>query len=290
MWQRGWEIVLRMEDLDGPRIKPGAAEQAIDVLRWLGLDWNEGPFTQLDNLAPYTAALEQLADRGAIYPCRCTRSEIAQAALSAPHADEHERNYPGTCRPTEPTPVNYSVEEGTAWRIRVPAETIQFTDQFAGEHSANVQQTVGDFLVATKQGLPSYQLAVVIDDARQEINQVVRGDDLLNSTARQLFLIEQLALCPVPSYTHLPLVLGEDGRRLAKRHGDSRLATYREQGVSAERIVGLLASWCGIAPESRKPMTARNFLEKFDLANVPKKPVMFTKADHEWLTSSDGVK
>ncbi len=146
--QNGWEIVLRIEDLDGPRIKPGAADEAIGVLEWLGLDWDEGPVYQSHDLTPYREALATLGSAGAVYACRCTRKQIAQASLSAPHGDEHELRYPGTCRPAEPTPVDATlltdkmlladatlpVDERVACRIRVPATVTTFVDQFAGHH------------------------------------------------------------------------------------------------------------------------------------------------------------
>jgi len=281
--QRGWQIVLRIDDLDGPRVKAGAADEAIEVLRWLGLDWDEGPFYQTRELTHYDTALAQLGSRGEIYACRCTRREIETASLSAPHGDQHERKYPGTCRPIEAIPIEasqFSVPN-TAWRLRVSSKTCSFVDAFAGPQQHDVQSTVGDFLVRTKAGLPSYQLAVVVDDAQQQIDQVVRGDDLLSSTARQMLLYDRLQLGPVPTYTHLPLVLGEDGKRLAKRHGDSRLSNYRQQGVAAERIVGLLGKWCGLGTATET--TAVEFLDAFDLNRMPHEPVVFTEEDNAWL-------
>lgn len=281
--QRGWDIVLRIEDLDGPRIKAGATEQAIELLEWLGLDWDEGPYFQLHDLTAYEAALKQLAEQREIYPCRCTRKELEAASLSAPHGHEHDLRYPGNCRPAEGEQVDVGLlgESGVAWRISVPDEAIFFDDAFAGRQEFNVQQTVGDFLVATKAGLTSYQLAVVIDDARQGVDQVVRGDDLLASTPRQMLLYERLGLGEPPTYTHVPLVIGEDGRRLAKRHGDSRLVHYREQGVAAERVLGLLAEWCGLGP--RAEISADEFSDRFQLAKLTSEPIVFTAADDAWL-------
>jgi len=281
--QQGWEIVLRIEDLDGPRIKAGAAAEAIDILEWLGLDWDEGPLYQLGDLAPYRAALAQLAAQGDIYPCRCTRREIEAASLSAPHGDEHELRYPGTCRPAEPTPLSADRldDPGAAWRLRVPSGVTEFEDNFAGRHEYDIQATSGDFLVATKEGLPSYQLAVVVDDARQGIDRIVRGNDLLGSTHRQLLLQRALGLGKPPEYFHVPLVVGPDGRRLAKRHGDSRISHYRSQGVAAERIIGLLAEWCGLG--ARHEMPAGEFLQAFQLQPISHRPVVFTPADDAWL-------
>lgn len=281
--QQGWEIVLRIEDLDSPRVKEGAAQQAIDDLAWLGLDWDEGPLYQLADQTPYEAALEQLAQQGAIYPCRCTRKQIEAAALSAPHGDEHELRYPGTCRPDKPEATSWleNREEGTAWRLRVNLGETVFQDNVAGPQKDSVAQSVGDFLVATKTGLPAYQLAVVVDDERQGVDQIVRGDDLVRSTHRQLLVQQQLEITDTPTYTHLPLVIGEDGRRLAKRHGDTRLDHYRQAGVNPEKVVGLLASWCGTGP--RKPMTADEFKQRFQLKTMPKLPAIFSAADDQWL-------
>jgi glutamyl-tRNA synthetase len=283
--QHVWEMVLRIEDLDGPRVKSAAAAEAIDILAWLGLDWDEGPYFQRSDLAPYRTALERLAAQGYIYPCRCTRREIEAASLSAPHGDEHELRYPGTCRPAERTPFPAAAldDHGVAWRFRAPECVTGFIDAFAGPHEHDIQATTGDFLVATKEGLPSYQLAVVVDDARQGIDRIVRGDDLLPSTHRQLLLQQSLGIGPPPTYYHLPLVVGEDGRRLAKRHGDSRLSHYRAQGASPERIRGLLAEWCGLG--ERRNMSAAEFLSAFQLDLLPHKPIVFPPKDDAWLTS-----
>ena len=281
--QQGWEIVLRIDDLDGPRIKSYATEEAIDIIAWLGLDWDQGPFTQRHDPSPYQDALRQLADQGDIYPCRCTRRQIEEASLSAPHGNLQELRYPGTCRPDRIEPVG-DLQWGNrevAWRLRVPDESIEFNDSLAGPQMHNVQRVVGDFLVATKQGTPSYQLACVVDDARQRIDQIVRGDDLLCSTSRQLLLYRQLRLAPLPTYTHLPLVIGQDGRRLAKRHGDSRVTAYRQQGVRPERILGLLADWCGLGP--RGEISADEFLARFELVGLPKGPIVFMQEDDAWL-------
>jgi len=284
--QQSWEVVLRIEDLDGPRIKAGATQQAIDVMQWLGLDWDTGPYFQLTDLTAYQSALAQLAEQGTIYPCRCTRKQLEAASLSAPHGHEHDRRYPGNCRPGSDASVDPTLlgKSGLAWRVRVPEQPTVFEDKFAGRQAHHVQQTVGDFLVATKSGLTSYQLAVVVDDSRQGIDQVVRGDDLLASTPRQMLLYELLKLQPLPTYTHLPLVIGPDGRRLAKRHGDSRLTHYREQGVSPERILGLLGEWCGLGP--RQEISTQDFCDRFELSSLPPVPITFTNADNAWLLSS----
>ena len=291
--QTDQRVVLRIEDLDGPRIKPGADTLAITDLQWLGIDWDGQPLYQRHDLSPYTQAMDQLAQQGLIYPCICTRSDV-RAAQSAPQKDAHELRYPGTCRPTGKTPADgrastpntptHRANTPSAWRVIVPDEPIEFTDQLHGPQRINVQQQTGDFIVATKSNLPAYQLAVVVDDARQGVTHIVRGDDLLRSAARQLLLYRLLELHPLPQYLHLPLVLGPDGRRLAKRHGDTRLAWYRDQKVAPERIVGLIARWCGIT-DRNTPMNSQMFLERFALDRMLtlKSPMTFTIEDHTWL-------
>lgn len=299
----GWRVVLRIEDLDTPRVKAGAAEQAIEDLRWLGVDWDEGPYTQRADMTPYREAIESLRARGLVYPCVCTRTDIA-AAQSAPHGDERELRYPGTCRGRETavvaaqggvnsrssdSPLTAALspkgegDETPALRVVVPDEDVEITDMIAGPQRVNVQRHVGDFVVATKAGMPSYQLAVVVDDARQGVTDVVRGDDLIASAARQVILYRLLGMARrIPRYWHVPLVLGQDGRRLAKRHGDSRLATYRARGVCAERVVGLLARWSGVA-DARVEMSAAEFLSRFDVAKLSRFPVTMTAEDEAWL-------
>lgn len=270
---------MRIEDLDTPRVKPGADRQAIEDLRWLGLDWDEGPYTQKADLSPYHTALDQLKRDGLVYPCTCTRREIDEAQ-SAPHRDGNESRYPGTCRHRMASDLT---DQTIAWRVKVPDEAITFDDAFAGRYTLNVQQDVGDFVVATKVGLPAYQLAVVVDDVRQGVTQVVRGDDLLPSAARQVWLYHMLGWHDrIPTLTHLPLVVGRDGRRLAKRHGDTRLSSYRETDIPHERIVGLLASWSGIVNKP-EPMSAHQFAQRFDLSRLSHQPVVFTEQDEQWL-------
>lgn len=292
----GWRVVLRIEDLDGPRMKPESITQTIDTLAWLGLDWDGEVTRQSADLTPYHLALGRLHQEGLLYPCTCTRKEIEQAQ-SAPHAEDGETRYPGTCRDraqrhehvTEHSDQPWVAEgsRSVAWRVQVPDELIGFADMFHGEQSLNVQEDVGDFVVATKQGVPAYQLAVVVDDARQGVTDVIRGADLLCSTPRQILLYRLLGLGPPPSYTHLPLVVGEDGRRLAKRHGDTRLTAYRASGVPAARIIGLLASWSGVtAPDERREMTAHEFAERFRLDALPREPIVFHTQDEQWLRGS----
>lgn len=280
----GWRIIFRIEDLDGPRVKPGADTAAIDDLRWLGLDWDEGPIYQRCDLSPYEHALQLLRSKQLAYPCACTRKDI-ESAQSAPNLGDHDMRYPGTCRSAHRL-ASAATNEPLAWRVQIPDGEVEFVDQIAGAQRFNVQQQVGDFVIATKAGLPAYQLAVVVDDARQGVTDIVRGDDLLASTARQIWLYRMLELVsashPLPRYWHLPLVLGADGRRLAKRHGDTRVAHYRALGVAPERLIGLIAKWSGACDE-RAAMSARQFAARFKVDSLPREPVTFTPEDHAWL-------
>jgi glutamyl-tRNA synthetase len=277
--QSGWRLLMRIEDLDGPRVKPESAAQTLDILRWLGLDWDEDTLVQSEDLDPYRRAMTHLSELGFVYQCRATRKEI-QAAASAPHADDHEIRFPPSLRPDVDHQIGF-IDEHVNYRLLTTNLTIHVKDQFAGPSDHNPAEEVGDFLVWTKRGAPAYQLAVVVDDARQGVTDVVRGDDLLPSAARQEILYAALGRTP-PTWWHTSLVLGPDGRRLAKRHGDSRLATYRSRGVSAERIIGLLASWSGVA-ERPVAMSARDFLQRFDPDRLPRTPITFMEDHHRWL-------
>lgn len=285
--QRGWRIILRLEDLDGPRVKPGAIEGAIETLRRLGMDWDEGPIIQSHDPEPYRAAMRALARRGMVYPSELSRSEIEAAASApqdnAPGEGAGEVRFPPELRPRE-FPRDFT-DEAMNWRFATPERTVEFVDEFAGPKRARPCESIGDFVVWTKRAQPAYQLAVVVDDARQGMTHVVRGDDLLDSAARQLLLYEALGLGPIPAYTHLPLVVGADGRRLAKRHGDTRLDTYFARGVAPERIIALLARWCGVAPNDSPPfeMSAAEFRRAFDLARLPRERIVFTPEDDRWF-------
>ncbi len=281
--QRGWEVRFRMEDLDGPRVKLGADQQAIDELTWLGLDW-DGPITrQSDRGEAYQRALQHLIHTGWAYPCTCSRKDIEQAS-SAPHAEDGALVYPGTCRGRWPSPQHAQAEAGrpVAWRLRVEDRPITFDDAFAGPQTYNLAETCGDFVIFKNDGLAAYQLAVVVDDEQAGVDAVVRGADLLESTARQLHVRQRLDMTGKVAYWHLPLVIGEDGRRLAKRHGDTRLATYIEAGVRAERLLGLLAAWSGQLPE-RREISLADLLEGFDAQAIPCEPIVFTAEDDRWL-------
>src|SRR5512140_665086 len=237
----GGAYLMRVEDLDAPRVRPGAEERLLADLRWLGLDWDEGPdvggpfapYRQSERAPLYAAALGRLRDAGAAYPCFCSRAEVAAAAL-APHGpgDEGPR-YPGTCRELSPAEVaRRSQVRPPAWRFRVPPGRVEFRDGVHGPQVRDVAAETGDFVIARADGIAAYQLAVVVDDAAMGVTEVVRGDDLLGSTARQLLLYRALGL-PAPRFAHVPLVNGDDGARLAKRHAALSLDELRARGADA---------------------------------------------------------
>lgn len=267
----GGKVLLRIEDIDSPRIKPGAAQQACDDLRWLGLDWDGEPVVQTQRLHHYEAALARLKADERVYPCTCSRSDIERAA-SAPHLDHEEPLYPGTCAGRRVADAA-GLAQAFAWRFRTGGASPAFLDQF---HGAAHVEPGGDFVARKSAGTPAYQLAVVVDDADQGITDVIRGDDLISSTPRQLLLYEALQLVP-PRFTHIPLVVGSDGRRLAKRHGDTRLASLRQAGVRPEALLGLLAWSCGWLP-SIEPLTARQLLPLYRLQTIPRHPFVLEPA------------
>ncbi|CAN5121037.1 tRNA glutamyl-Q(34) synthetase GluQRS [soil metagenome] len=270
---RGGEVRLRLEDIDSPRIKPGATEQAFDDLRWLGLDWDGEPVIQTHRVSLYQQALADLKARELVYPCTCTRNDIL-AAASAPHAEHEGPIYPGTCASRTVSDAA-TLTEPYAWRFRV-TESPTYDDLLLGPTRINLHDIGGDFVIWKTVNTPAYQLAVVVDDAAMGITEVIRGDDLVPSTPRQLLLYRVLNLTP-PRFGHLALVVGEDGRRLAKRHGDTRLSTLRERGVTADALIGLLAWSCGWIANI-EPMTARDLLPLFRLDSIPRTPFMLTDA------------
>jgi glutamyl-tRNA synthetase len=278
--QNGWKTILRIEDLDGPRIKRGAAELAIADLRWLGIDWDEGPIYQSARRDRYQAVVEQLLSQKRAYPCVCTRKEV-DAAASAPHAEDGAAIYPGTCRDrfTSLAEARTAAGREPAIRFDTRGQTVDFVDTFSGAHRYDVEAQLGDFVIAKGDGTPAYQLAVVVDDADMGVTQIVRGDDLLDSTPRQILLYHALGLTDrIPTYCHVPLIIGPDGRRLAKRHGDTRLATYRDAGIPASTILSHLATWSAIRqahPFRGASLSARDLIEHFHLDHIPRTPMVF---------------
>jgi glutamyl-tRNA synthetase len=238
-------LILRNEDLDPQRSRAEFARAMIEDLLWLGIRWNEGPdcggafgpYTQSERRTYYLEAWRRLRDIGVIYPCTCSRKDLAQAA-GAPNDLDDEPIYPGRCR-GRTDGGQFSSPAGVNWRFRVPdGEEISFADLNLGEQRYVAGREFGDFLVWRRDDVPAYQLAVVVDDAAMQITEVVRGADLLKSTARQLLLIRALGVAP-PEYFHCELVRDEHGARLAKRHDALSIRFLREKGMSAEDVLEL---------------------------------------------------
>lgn len=239
-------LVFRNEDLDPHRSKVHYAEAMLEDLRWLGLQWQEGPdvggrfgpYVQSQRREFYLDAWRTLRDRGFIYPCSCSRRDLALAA-AAPNEGDDEPMYGGRCRNKTGEAASYAFPKGMNWRFRVPeSEAIQFSDLNLGQRRYLSGEDFGDFVIWRRDDVPAYQLAVVVDDAAMQITEVVRGADLLKSTARQLLLIRALGL-PVPAYFHCDLVRDDAGVRLAKRYDALSLRALREQGCSSAKVLDL---------------------------------------------------
>lgn len=268
---RGGRLLMRIEDIDGPRVKAGAAESALEDLAWLGLGHDGEVVHQSRRTDLYEAAVERLLAAGLAYPCVCTRKEVEEAA-SAPHESWQDAiPYPGTCRGRYANCAEALLASGRepALRLRVDVASLPFFDGFRGAEEGLIH---GDFVIRKRDGGPAYQLAVVVDDAATGVTEVLRGDDLLVSTPRQLLLYQLLELS-APKFVHVPLVVGEDGLRLAKRHGDTSLAHFRKLGVGPGQILGYLAWSCGLRPD-RRPCRAEDLLEGFELASLPPQPAI----------------
>lgn len=280
----GGDVVLRVEDLDPDRSRPEYTDRIIRDLAWLGLDWDEGPdiggpcgpYRQDERRHLYAAALDALVARGLVYPCLCTRAEI-RAAASAPHPGEDESAYPGTCRPRPGAGERAHPGRQPALRLIVPDQTIAFADGLHGRFAQNLARACGDFVLRRADGVHAYQLAVVVDDAAMRISHVLRGDDLLASTPRQLYLYRLLGL-KEPAFTHVPLLCSPDGHRLSKRQQGLSLAALRGRGVKPERIVGFLAHRAGLIP-APDPVAPRDLIAAFALDKLPHEPVVVQDED-----------
>jgi glutamyl-tRNA synthetase len=252
----GSAFLVRMEDLDAGRVRPGSAEEQLADMASLGLDWDGEVVFQSDRLDLYAQALETLRSRGLLYECFCTRAEI-RAASSAPHGPLPEGAYPGTCLHLSAAELADKRAAGRppALRVGAGAATVGLEDRLLGP----VSGLVDDFVVRRNDGAPAYNLAVVVDDAAQGVEEVVRGSDLVDSTPRQLWLARALRLAE-PSHTHVPLVLGPDGARLAKRHGD---VTLRD--VPPDAALAWMAGSLGM-----RGRTAAELLAEFDPERIPR--------------------
>lgn len=271
----GGVFVLRMEDLDQPRNRTGSAEKILQDLHRLGIDWDEGPdrsgplgpYVQSDRNGFYGVAFEHLEEKGRVFPCYCSRKDIRDAA-SAPHGGELV--YPGTCRPVDdgtkaPAPFSRR-QRKPAWRFAVNERTLCFHDCLLGIRRQNLAREVGDFVVKRRDEVFAYQLAVVVDDALMGITDVVRGQDLVDSTARQVVLQEALGL-PTPRYWHVPVLRDEQGERLSKRDGSASLGKFRAAGGTVESLVGGFAAELSLV-EPGTVVSAKELLSGLKLSDL----------------------
>jgi glutamyl-tRNA synthetase len=257
-----------MEDLDHPRDKPGAAKEVIETLKWLGFDWDKET-VQSERKEIYKSATQKLHSLGFIYPCTCSRKDV-ENAQSAPHEGD-QLYYPGICRNKfkswQEAKNTLPQDRIPCWRFKVPENAIvSFNDNFAGPYSMNVSKTLGDFPLARDEGGAGYTLAAVLDDALSSVTEVVRGDDLLPATPAQILVCRALGF-KEPEYFHVPLVVGPDGRRLAKRHGDTRVDYFRNQGYTAKEIIGRLAQSCGLSDGA--PTSLGDLIKGFNPNQIP---------------------
>lgn len=268
---RGGSVLLRIEDLDQPRAVEGADREIVDDLLWLGLDWSNEltpEYYQSNRFGIYAEHLADLRDRGLVYPCYCSRRELREAA-SAPHGKGGR--YPGTCRDlSEDERMSRAKKKDPAWRFRVePGKRIAFVDRLHGAIEHDLFDETGDFIVARSDGIPSYQLAVILDDIAMGVDDVIRGDDLLDSTPRQMRLYRAFD-APAPSYLHLPLMHDAEGRRLSKRTGAEPLGSFRERGYRPDEIIGYLAATIGLL-DNPSPISAVNLLDRYAVDRLHRK-------------------
>ena len=269
-------LILRLEDIDPQRSRPEFATALLEDLRWLGLDWDQGPdvggpagpYEQSRRTAVYADVLARLEAAGLTYPCFCTRKELRLLA-AAPHVDDAGAPYPGICRELSAEQREALLRAGrkAAVRLRCAAERVDFVDALLGPQSFCLVECGGDFALRRSDGVLAYQLAVAVDDALMGVNQVVRGRDILSSTPRQIALLRLLGYA-VPSYAHIPLLLDGEGQRLAKRHQSLSLRVLRERGADPRRIVGLLARLAGLNPRGWSVLPAE-LLPDFALERLP---------------------
>ena len=266
----GARFLLRVEDLDRSRVRPGMEEAQLADLRAVGIDWDGPVVRQSERMGLYEEAIARLVAEELVYPCYCTRKEI-RAASSAPHGIPAADRYPGTCR--ELTRAERAEREAAgrppALRVRAEGTRISFEDRLLGHQEGDTD----DFVLRRNDGTPAYQLAVVVDDTAQGIGEVVRGADLADSTPRQILLSRLLGL-PVPRYAHVPLVLGPDRARLAKRHGSVTLEDRAAQGEGPGEVLAWMARSLGLAEPWERP-TVENLLARFDPDRLPREPTIW---------------
>ena len=285
-YQQG-EFIMRIEDIDLQRCKPEFQEANLEELRWLGLDWDEGPdvggsyapYIQRERFAFYETMLAELTEAGQTFPCYLSRKDIQELA-SAPHEGLPSYGIVQRLENERLTPEKQAEGKQSSIRLKTTEKVIEFEDKFLGQQSLNLS-TLGDVVLRRADGTWAYHLAVVTDDIAMNINQVVRGDDLLGSTATHLYLYE-LFDAPVPDYWHVPLLLDTDGKRMAKRKGSLTLKSLQDAGVNSEKVIGLLAYTLGLI-DSLKAMSVNELLDNFNSEDLDKDAYQLTTDDLSFL-------
>jgi glutamyl-tRNA synthetase len=273
---RAGSILLRLDDLDQSRCRPEHVTRVFRDLEWLGLNWDGVPLYQSQRVEALREAAARLERAGVAYRCSCTRTDLEQA-VRAPQRGATELRYPGTCRTRLPSSGSRGdAADRSALRFAVPPGPLGFVDGIAGPQSFDVSAEIGDFLISSRTGVPSYQLAVVVDDAEQGVNEVFRGDDLLSSTPRQILLQQALGLAQ-PAWFHVPLVLDAQGRRLAKRADDLGLETFRAARVDARAILGWVGRSAGLDVPER--INAAELVSAYDLTQLRRTSVSLSHSD-----------
>lgn len=273
---KGGEWLLRIEDIDTGRSRREYAEQLMDDLQWLGLEWDGVPVWQSERSDIYEQHLKLLIDKHLVYPCHCTRADIM--ATQAPHESDGRIVYQGTCRPANIQEVAYSTKTEAALRLLVPNREISFTDHHYGRQGVNLASHCGDFVLRRRDGAWAYQLAVVVDDALMGVTEVVRGKDLLLSAAQQIYMYEQFGY-KAPQFCHLPLLCNKDGQRLSKRDRSLDMGELRKSH-SAEDIIGILAFYAGIT-DTPFPTTVKNLIPIFSWEKVPTENILVEMKNEE---------
>lgn len=276
---RGGRIILRIEDLDAMRCPHEKADALARDMEWFGLTWDSGAYAGADSEAYfqsnrfhiYKRYFDELNEKGLLFPCFCSRNELH--AAEAPHLSDGRVVYPGTCRNlTDAERRAKALKRPPAWRVKTEDRVITFTDGHYGKESYNLARESGDFIVRRSDGIYAYQLAVTIDDALMGVTHVIRGADLLSSTAMQLYLYGLFGFTP-PAFTHIPLLTAADGRRLAKRDGDLEVRVLRDAYGSPEPIIGMLAYLAGQL-DKPEPITAEALLPIFRPEKIPRENII----------------
>ena len=289
----GGTFILRIEDTDPERSTQENVDVILNAMKWLGLNWDEGPevggeagpYFQMQRMHTYTEALERLKERGAVYPCFCSKEDLDAKRKAAEDAGQAYEGYDGTCRDLDPAEAQRRIDAGEphVWRLKVPRDhgPIAFTDAVYGPTSFPVE-VMDDMILVRTDGSPTYNFAVVCDDANMGITHVIRGDDHLSNTPRQILIYEALGL-PVPTFAHLSMILGPDGKKLSKRHGATSVEEYRDRGFLPDAMVNFLALLGWSLDGETTIMSRDTICSEFSLDRITKKDAIFDETKLNWM-------